>query len=57
MSTVGEAFDLPVELQRWLLSCPAATGCCWPGATASPVRIEATPEETEVIEWRPGPRH
>ena len=22
-----------------------------------PIRIEATPEETEVIEWRPGPRH
>ena len=23
VSTVGEAFDLPEELQRWLLSCPA----------------------------------
>ena len=22
ISTVGDAFDLPVELQRWLLSCP-----------------------------------
>ena len=22
-----------------------------------PIRIEATPEETEVVEWRPGPRH
>ncbi len=36
VSTVGEAFDLPEELQRWLLSCPGATGCCWPGATAFP---------------------
>ena len=35
----------------------AATGCSWRAATASPIRIEATPEETEVIEWRPGPRH
>ena len=36
ISTVGEAFDLPVKLQRWLLSCPRGDGCCWPGATASP---------------------
>ena len=34
----------------------AVTASCWRGATASPVRIEATPEETAVIEWRPG-RH
>ena len=26
ISTVGEAFDLPVELQRWLLSCPRGDG-------------------------------
>ena len=39
-------------------SCPAPgeTGCCCRRATASPVRIEATPEETAVIEWTPG-RH
>ena len=47
VSTVGEAFDLPVELQRWLLSCPARG---WPIAGERrdrfPVRIEATPEET-----------
>ena len=39
--------------------CPAraATGCCLARGQRFPVRIEATPEETEVIEWRPGPRH
>ena len=26
VSTVGEAFDLPEELQRWLLSCPRGDG-------------------------------
>ena len=35
---------------------PVGTACCWQRATDSPVRIEATPEETAVIEWRPG-RH
>ena len=37
ISTVGDVFDLPQDLQRWLLSCPKEeTACCWPGATASP---------------------
>ena len=57
ISTVGEAFDLPVELQRWLLSCPRGDGLLLARGNRFPVRIEATPEETEVIEWRPGPRH
>ena len=57
ISTVGEAFDLPVELQRWLLSCPRGDGLLLTRGNRFPVRIEATPEETEVIEWRPGPRH
>ena len=26
ISTVGDAFDLPEELQRWLLSCPRGDG-------------------------------
>ena len=26
IGTVGDAFDLPVELQRWLLSCPRGDG-------------------------------
>ena len=36
--------------------CPApgGTGCFSRRAHRFPVRIEATPEETEVIEWRPG---
>ncbi len=57
ISTVGEAFDLPVELQRWLLSCPRGDGLLLARGNRFPVRIEATPEETEVIGWRPGPRH
>ena len=57
ISTVGEAFDLPVELQRWLLSCPRGDGLLLAKGNRFPIRIEATPEETAVIEWRPGPRH
>ena len=57
VATVGEAFDLPVELQRWLLSCPRGDGLLLARGNRFPIRIEATPEETEVIEWRPGPRH
>ncbi len=57
ISTVGEAFDLPPDLQRWLLSCPRGDGLLLARGNRFPVRIEATPEETEVIEWRPGPRH
>ena len=57
ISTVGEAFDLPPELQRWLLSCPRGDGLLLARGNRFPVRIEATPEETAVIEWRPGPRH
>ena len=53
ISTVGDAFDLPVELQRWLLSCPRGDGLLLTKGHHFPVRIEATPEETEVIEWRP----
>ena len=56
IATVGEAFDLPVELQRWLLSCPRGDGLLLARGNRFPIRIEATPEETEVIEWRPG-RH
>ena len=56
ISTVGEAFDLPPDLQRWLLSCPRGDGLLRARGNRFPVRIEATPEETEVIEWRPGPR-
>ena len=57
ISTVGEAFDLPEELQRWLLSCPRGDGLLLARGNRFPIRIEATPEETEVIEWRPGGRH
>ena len=54
--TVGDAFDLPQDLQRWLMSCPRGDGLLLAKGNRFPVRIEATPEETEVIEWRPG-RH
>ena len=54
ISTVGDAFDLPEDLQRWLLSCPRGDGLLLSKGHRFPVRIEATPEETAVIEWRPG---
>ena len=53
ISTVGDAFDLPENLQRWLLSCPRGDGLLLARGNRFPVRIEATPEETAVIEWRP----
>ena len=56
ISTVGDAFDLPEDLQRWLLSCPRGDGLLLAKGHRFPVRIEATPEEAEVIEWTPG-RH
>ena len=55
ISTVGDAFDLPPELQRWLLSCPRGDGLLLARGGRFPIRIEATPEEKKVIEWRPGP--
>ena len=54
VGTVGDAFDLPEELQRWLLSCPRGDGLLLARGNRFPLRIEATPEEAEVIEWRPG---
>ncbi len=54
ISTVGDAFDLPEDLQRWLLSCPRGDGLLLAKGNRFPLRIEATPEETAVIEWRPG---
>ena len=56
ISTVGEAFDLPADLQRWLLSCPRGDGLLLARGNRFPIRIEATPEETELVEWRPGSR-
>ncbi len=56
IATVGDAFDLPAELQRWLLSCPRGDGLLLAKGNRFPVRIEATAEETALIEWRPG-RH
>ena len=54
IGTVGDAFDLPEDLKRWLLSCPRGDGLLIARGQKFPLRIEATPEETEVIEWRPG---
>ncbi len=53
ISTVGDAFDLPADLQRWLLSCPRGDGLLLARGNRFPIRIEATPEEAELIEWRP----
>ena len=54
ISTVGDAFDLPGDQQRWLLSCPRGDGLLLARGNRFPIRIEATPEETELVEWRPG---
>ena len=53
IAAVGGAFDLPQDLQRWLLSCPRGDGLLLAKGNRFPVRIEATPEETAIIEWRP----
>ena len=58
VATVGEAFDLPEELQRWLLSCPRGDGSVAGAGQPLPRPHRGdTPKKTEVIEWRPGPRH
>ena len=54
ISTVADAFDLPEDLQRWLVSCPRGDGLLLAKGERFPIRIEATPEETELFEWRPG---
>ncbi len=54
ISTVGDAFDLPPDLQRWLLSCPRGDGLLLARGGRFPIRIEATPEEKAIIEWTPG---
>ena len=53
IDTIGDAFDLPEDLQRWLLSCPRGDGLLLAKGGRFPIRVEATPEEREVIEWRP----
>ena len=54
ISTVAGAFDLPDELGRWLLSCPRGDGLLLARGNRIPIRIEATAEEKDVVEWRPG---
>ncbi len=54
VGAVGDAFGLPEDLRRWLLSCPRGDGLLIARGQKFPVRIEATPEETAVIAWRPG---
>ena len=54
IGTVCDAFDLPDELGRWLLSCPRGDGLLLARGNRIPIRIEATAEEKDVVEWRPG---
>ena len=54
IGSVADAFDLPEDLQRWLVSCPRGDGLLIARGGKFPVRIEATPEEARIIEWRPG---
>ena len=56
IAAVADAFDLPPETQRWLVSCPRGDGLLIARGQKFPIRIEATEEEKEIIEWRPG-RH
>ena len=48
-----DAFDLPDELGRWLLSCPRGDGLLLARGNRIPIRIEATAEEKDVVDWRP----
>ncbi len=57
ISTVGDAFDLPPDLQRWLLSCQRGDGLLLARGNRFPIRIEATSEEQALIEWTPGNQH
>ncbi len=57
ISTVGDAFDLPPDLQRWLLSCQRGDGLLLARGNRFPIRIEATPEEHALIDWKPGTQH
>ncbi len=54
IGTVCDAFDLPDELGRWLLSCPRGDGLLLARGNRIPIRIEATADEKDVVEWRPG---
>ena len=54
ISTVGEAFDLPPDLQRWLLSCQRGDGLLLARGNRFPIRIEATPEEHALVEFSRG---
>ncbi|MXY73163.1 MAG: hypothetical protein F4Y97_09060 [Dehalococcoidia bacterium] len=54
ISTVGDAFDLPPDLQRWLLSCQRGDGLLLARGNRFPIRIEATPEEHALVEFSPG---
>ena len=52
--TVAETFDLPDSIVRWLISSPRGSGLLISDEGNFPISIEATPEETEIIEWQPG---
>ena len=52
IGAVGDAFDLTPELRRWLVSCPRGDGLLIAREGKFPIRIEATPEEKRIVEWR-----
>ena len=51
-AAVADAFDLDEDTARWLTSCPRGQGLLISERGKFPIRIDATPEETAVIEWR-----
>lgn len=54
ISAVADAFDLTPEHQRWLVSSPRGDGLLIARNAKFPIRIEATPEEKQIVEWTPG---
>ena len=54
IGAVCGAFDLPDDLGRWLLSCPRGDGLLLARGNRIPIRIEATAEEKDLVDWRPG---
>ena len=49
-----ETFDLSEESARYLITAPRGSGLLICEGGHYPITIEASPEETELIEWTPG---
>ena len=54
VNAIKGTFDLPDEAARGLVSARVGSGLLVSSQTYIPVQIEATPEETEILEWKAG---